>query len=91
MARELTESAKKILASKGAKLRTHEVHVRRTKNKGYIARHDLRDAHGNPPSDGQRSEAEYALPDKEAMLAHMAEHMDTEPDPNDPGEAAEGE
>jgi len=73
--------AAKILGEKGKKLRAHEIHVRRTKNKGYIARHELRDKDGNPPSDGQRGEAEYALPDKAAMLAHMGEHMsDEEPD-----------
>lgn len=76
-----TGPASKILGGKGKKLRTHEIHLRRTKNNGYIARHELRDKNGNPPQDGQRGEAEYALPDKAAMLAHMAQHLgDEQPD-----------
>lgn len=78
---QMPDVAKKILGGKGKKLHTHEVHLRRTKNKGYIARHDLRDKQGNPPMDGQRGDAEYSLPDKAAMLAHMQEHMgDEEPE-----------
>jgi hypothetical protein len=81
----------KILGGKGKKLHTHEVHVRRTKNKGYIARHELRDSKGNPPMDGQKSDAEYSLPDKEAMLAHMEQHMgDTSPDQDDEEEQEQG-
>ena len=77
----MPDAAKKILGSKGKKLHTHEVHLRRTKNKGYIARHELRDKQCNPPMDGQRGDAEYSLPDKAAMLAHMGDHMgDMEPD-----------
>lgn len=78
---DVPESAKKILGGKGKKLHSHEVSVRRTDGKGYIAKHQLRDKRGNPPSDGQRGEAEYALPDKAAMLAHLEQHMgDQEPD-----------
>lgn len=78
---EVPQAAKQILGGKGKKLHSHEVHLRRTANKGYIARHELRDKQGNPPMDGQRGEAEYSLPDKKAMLAHMDEHMgDMEPD-----------
>lgn len=74
-------AAKQILGARGKKLHTHELHLRRTKNKGYIAKHDLADKEGNPPTDGQRSSAEYSLADKKAMLAHLAQHMgDEEPD-----------
>ena len=78
---EIPQQAQKILGGKGKKLHTHEVHMRRTENKGYIARHDLRDKNGNPPMDGQKADKEYSLPDKAAMLAHMQEHMgEMEPD-----------
>jgi hypothetical protein len=69
-------AAKRILGGKGAKLHTHEMHLRRTANKGFIAKHDLRDKHGNSPQDGQKGEAEYSLADKAAMLAHVGQHMD---------------
>jgi hypothetical protein len=80
----MSPAVDKILGGKGKKLHTHEVHLRRTKNKGYIARHELRDKDGNAPTDGQKSDAEYSLPDKYAMLAHMEQHMGTpSPDQDD--------
>jgi hypothetical protein len=79
----MPDAAKKILGGQGKQLHTHEVHLRRTKNKGYIARHDLRDKNGNPAADGQRNEAEYALPDKAAMLAHIEQHMGEMPEENE--------
>jgi hypothetical protein len=82
---EPPDRVRKILGGKGRKLHTHEIHVRRTANKGYIARHDLRDRHGHPPDDGQRGEMEYALPDQAAMLAHVQEHMGPTP-PDDEGQ-----
>jgi hypothetical protein len=51
------------------------MHIRRTANGGYIARHDLRDKEGNPPNDGQRPDAEYGLSNPEELAAHVAEHM----------------
>ena len=70
----------KILGGKGKKLHAHEVHVRRTAEKGkYIAMHKLADKHGNPPTDGQRAEAEYPLSSPEEMLAHLQQHMGSEP------------
>lgn len=87
MARTLEppEQAKRILGHRGRKLHTHELHIRRTANKGYIARHDLRDSKGQPPDDGQRGEAEYAIPDQERLLAHVARHMGP-PEPPEPDE-----
>ena len=73
-------TVKKLLGGAGKALHSHEIHLRRTDNKGFIAHHQLRDKHGNPPSDGQRSEAEYALPDKAAMLAHLEQHMGDMPE-----------
>lgn len=79
----MPSAAKQILGGAGKNLHTHEVHVRRTDNKGYIARHDLRDKNGKAPMDGQRSEAEYSLPDKAALMAHMQQHLGDEPDDDD--------
>lgn len=76
---------RKILGGRGRKLHTHEMHIRRTANKGYIARHELRDSKGQPPADGQRGEMEYALPDHEALLAHVGRHM-APPEPAEPGD-----
>lgn len=82
-------AAKAILGGKGKKLHTHEVNLRRTENKGYIATHQLRDKHGNPPMDGQRGSKEYSLNDKKAMLAHMEQHMgEMEPDEDEAPQGA---
>jgi hypothetical protein len=71
----------------GKKLIAHEIHVRRTAEKGkYIARHMLRDKDGNPPTDGQHGEAEYALNNPQELMAHMQQHMGDEPEA-DPDEA----
>jgi hypothetical protein len=70
------DAAAKILGAKGQKLHSHEIHIRRTAEKGkFIAKHDLRDKDGNPPQDGQRGEAEYALNSPQELLAHMQQHM----------------
>lgn len=76
---------KKILGGKGKKLSAHEIHLRRTAEKGkYIAKHVLRDKQGNSPVDGQRGEAEYSLGSPEEMLAHIQQHMGApEPDQDD--------
>jgi len=67
---------KKILGGKGKKLKAHEIHVRRTAEKGkFIAKHLLRDKEGNHPSDGQRGEAEYSLSSPEEMIAHLQQHL----------------
>ena len=80
----MPDAAAKILGSKGKKLHPHEIHIRRTAEKGkYIAKHVLRDHQGNPPMDGQRGEAEYPLSSPEEMIAHMQQHMATEPGQDD--------
>ena len=63
-------SAAKVFGSKGSKLHTHEMHIRRTKN-GYVAKHDLRDSKGQPPNDGQDGQAEYNM----ANPAELAQHV----------------
>lgn len=69
-------SAAKILGARGAALKPHEIHVRRTAEKGkFIAKHLLRDKNGNRPTDGQRDEAEYALNSPQELLAHIQQHM----------------
>lgn len=78
---QMPEAAAKVLGAKGKKLRAHEIHVRRTAEKGkFIARHDLRDKDGNPPMDGQRGEAEYPLTSPQELIAHMQQHMGAEGD-----------
>lgn len=72
---ENTTAAEKALASKGSKLHTHEMHLRRGTKGGYIAKHDLADENGHPPQDGQSPNAEYPLADHAAMMAHVGEHM----------------
>lgn len=80
----MPNAASKILGAKGKKLHTHEIHVRRTAEKGkYIAKHDLRDSNGNSPQDGQKAEAEYPLSSPQELMAHMQQHMGQEPDQDD--------
>jgi hypothetical protein len=74
------DAAAKILASKGSKLHTHEMHIRRTKN-GYVAKHDLRDSKGQPPQDGQDGQAEYNMSNPAELAAHVQQSMGpVEPD-----------
>lgn len=81
------DAAAKILGSKGKQLHPHEIHVRRTAEKGkFIAKHDLRDKNGNPPMDGQRDQAEYALNSPQEMLAHMQQHLGQQPEDDDQAE-----
>jgi hypothetical protein len=74
------DSAAKVLSSKGKKLHTHGMHLRRTAN-GYIAKHELRDSKGQPPQDGQSAEAEYNVANPAELAAHVGQHMGpVEPD-----------
>ena len=74
------QAAAKILSSKGQKLHTEGMHLRRTKN-GYIAKHELRDSKGNPPQDGQNGNAEYNIANPAELAAHVQQHMGpVEPD-----------
>jgi hypothetical protein len=76
-------SAAAVLSSKGQKLHTEGMHIRRTANKGYVAKHELADKHGRPPTDGQKPDPEYALANHAALQAHVAEHMGPLPDAED--------
>jgi hypothetical protein len=78
------DAAKKILGNAGKKLYTHEVHIRRTAEKGkYIIRHDLRDRNNNPPTDGQRGDKEYAVSNAQELMDHLSHHMGDIPDEDD--------
>lgn len=75
---EKPKDAKEVLSSKGAKLRTHGMHIRRSANKGYIVSHDMRDQSGKEPMDGQSSSLEYALAGPDELAKHVSEHMGPE-------------
>ena len=64
-----------MLGSKGKKLRTDEMNIKRTDNSGYIATHELRDRDGNPPMDGQRSRKVYGIANHKDLAAHVTKHM----------------
>lgn len=85
-----TSAVRKILGGKGAKLHTHAMHLRRTANKGYIAKHEMRDSKGQPPKDGQDPEREYSLANKAQMLAHVEQHMGDQPQQDDDDEQQSG-
>jgi hypothetical protein len=73
-------SAAKVLSSKGKKLHTHSMNIRRTEN-GYVAKHELRDSKGQPPSDGQSGDAEYNVANPAELAQHVQQHMGpVEPD-----------
>ena len=76
------QSAAKVLAAKGAKLHAHGMHIRRTKN-GYIAKHELADSNGNPPTDGQSASAEYNISNPAELAQHVQEHMAPQQDEED--------
>lgn len=81
---EVPHAAAQILAAKGKKLHAHEMSLSRTDNGSYIARHELRDKHGNPPNDGQRSSKIYALNSTDELAQHVQQHMAApEPDEDD--------
>jgi hypothetical protein len=77
------QAASAALASEGEKLHTDGMHVRRTTNKGYIAKHELVNEKGHPPQDGQKSNPEYSLANHAALMAHMNEHMGPLPETED--------
>ena len=70
-----TPDVQKILGGKGSKLHTHELHIRHADNGGYIAKHDLRDKHGNAPHDGQRASIETQHPNMDALKSMLEQNM----------------
>jgi hypothetical protein len=73
-------AAADVLSSKGEKLHTHEMHIRRSDNKKYIVKHDLATKEGNPPSDGQKATQEHSLNNMAELQAHLAQAMPEEQD-----------
>jgi len=102
LAREVASMASetaihKALGGKGKKspTHTHGVHYERAANGGYVAH--VHKHHGKGPhSEGHSHSEEHVLPDKEAMLEHMDEHMGDQPaagemaPPQEPEEAGGG-
>lgn len=57
---------------------THGVHYERASNGGYVAH--VHKHHGKGPhSEGHSHSEEHVIPDKEALAAHMDEHMGDQP------------
>lgn len=78
----VSAAAQKILGAEGKKLHTHGMHIRRTAN-GFIAKHELGDKHGRPPTDGQRSEKEYNVATPEELAQHVQSAMQPIPQQDD--------
>jgi hypothetical protein len=76
-------SAAAILSSKGAKLHTHQMHIRRSANKKYIVEHELADKNGQPPQDGQSATAEHTVDNIAELQAHVGQHMQPLPEAQD--------
>jgi hypothetical protein len=73
----LGSAAKNALASKGAKLHTAEMLIKRTASPGkYIVEHRMADKHGNPPQDGQKSVVTHVASSPAELQKHVATHMD---------------
>jgi hypothetical protein len=75
--------AEDVLGSKGEKLHTHEMHIRRIADGKYIASHQMRNKRGEAPSDPRRSTREHSLDDHKALAAHVAAAMAPDPDAED--------
>jgi hypothetical protein len=70
-------AAKSALGSKGAKLHTAEMRIKRTASPGkYIIEHHMADKNGNPPTDGQKSVVEHVASSPAELQKHVAVHMD---------------
>jgi hypothetical protein len=85
---QVPEAASKALGGKGKKLHTHEMRIRHADNGGYITHHELRDKHGNPPTDGQKASLENQHPDMAALQQAIAQHMQQGPQ-GQPGQPEE--
>lgn len=82
---EVALSVKRKRKGHAGKKRVHEMHIRRAKTGGFIVRHDMEDATGNP----QASE-EHAVPDSEALHDHVEDAFG-EGQPQEPEQAPEPE
>ena len=80
--------AEDVLGSKGEKLHTHAMHIRRIAEGKFVATHEMRNRHGDPPDDPRRATREHGLDDHRHLARHVEEAMAPEPDADD--EAGEG-
>jgi hypothetical protein len=73
----LSTAAKGALASKGQKLHTAAMLIKRTASPGkYIIEHHMADKNGNPPQDGQKSVVAHVASSPAELQKHVAIHMD---------------
>jgi hypothetical protein len=73
----LNTAAKGALASKGQKLHTAAMLIKRTASPGkYIIEHHMADKRGNPPQDGQKPVVEHVCSSPAELQKHVAVHMD---------------
>ena len=75
--------AEDVLSSKGEKLHTHQMSIRRIAEGKFIASHEMRNKRGEPPADPRRSVREHSLDDHKALAAHVAAAMAPDPDAED--------
>jgi hypothetical protein len=83
-------TARRIMGGKGKRLHVQSMNIRRAENQSFIVQHELADRQGNPPIDGQRSHVEYAIPNRESLLAHVAKHVEAA-DENEPADEPDSE
>lgn len=76
----MEHEVRKALGGKGGKSKTHThgVHYERADNGGYRA-HVTKHHGAGPHSEGHSHTEEHILPDKEAMMDHMDQHMGDQP------------
>jgi hypothetical protein len=78
--------AKDVLGSRGEKLHTHEMHIRRIADGKFLVTHDLRNKRGMPPMDGQHDRREHSVDNVKALAEHVAANAPEEGE--DPQEEA---
>lgn len=70
------------------KTRVHKMEVERGKKGGYVTHHEMRDKEGNMH---ESRRGPHVVPSKEALDAHMQEHMGDQPDAAEGGGDAEAQ
>lgn len=80
--------AEDVLGSKGERLHTHQMNIRRIADGKFIAVHEMRNKRGEPPADPRRATREHSLDDRKALARHVEDAMAPDPDAED--EAGEG-
>lgn len=80
--------AEDVLSSKGEKLHTHQMSIRRIAEGKFIASHEMRNKRGEPPADPRRGLREHSLDDHKQLARHVEAAMAPDPDAED--EAGEG-